>query len=308
MMGGGSGGGGGGISGLMGGDIAFSDHYRQLKAEIATHPLYEQLLSAHVSCLRVATPIDQLPLIDAQLNQSQSLLRSYVTQHNYSHSLSPHERQEHNHSHSLSSHQRQELDNFLAQYLLVLCSFKEQLQNHVRVHAVEAVMACREIEQNLQNLTGATLGEGTGATMSDDEDELQLEYSMDQSSGGEVHDMMGFGPLLPTESERSLMERVRHELKIELKQGFKSRIEDVREEILRKRRAGKLPGDTTSVLKAWWQQHSKWPYPTEDDKAKLVEETGLQLKQINNWFINQRKRNWHNNSQSANTLKSKRKR
>lgn len=45
-------------------------------------------------------------------------------------------------------------------------------------------------------------------------------------------------------------------------QGFKSRIEDVREEILRKRRAGKLPGDTTSVLKNWWQQHSKWPYPT----------------------------------------------
>lgn len=45
-------------------------------------------------------------------------------------------------------------------------------------------------------------------------------------------------------------------------QGFKSRIEDVREEILRKRRAGKLPGDTTTVLKNWWQQHSKWPYPT----------------------------------------------
>ena len=45
-------------------------------------------------------------------------------------------------------------------------------------------------------------------------------------------------------------------------QGFRSKIEDVREEILRKRRAGKLPGDTTSVLKEWWQQHSKWPYPT----------------------------------------------
>lgn len=40
------------------------------------------------------------------------------------------------------------------QYLLVLCTFKEQLQQHVRVHAVEAVMACREIEQNLQALTG----------------------------------------------------------------------------------------------------------------------------------------------------------
>nr|GMD94988.1 bifunctional dTDP-4-dehydrorhamnose 3,5-epimerase/dTDP-4-dehydrorhamnose reductase [Ipomoea batatas] len=147
----------------------------------------------------------------------------------------------------------------------------------------------------------ASLGEGTGATMSDDEDELalQMDFSLDQSAGGDGgHDLMGFGPLLPTESERSLMERVRQELKIELKQGFRSRIEDVREEILRKRRAGKLPGDTTTVLKNWWQQHSKWPYPTEDDKAKLVEETGLQLKQINNWFINQRKRNWHSNSHS----------
>lgn len=267
-------------------------HQRQLKSEIATHPLYEQLLSAHVACLRVATPIDQLPLIDAQLSQSGSLLRSYVQQ------------QQH---HSLSPHERQELDNFLAQYLLVLCSFKEQLQQHVRVHAVEAVMACREIEQNLQVLTGATLGEGTGATMSDDEDELQMDFSLDQS-GGDAHDLMGMGFGLPTESERSLMERVRQELKIELKQGFRSRIEDVREEILRKRRAGKLPGDTTTVLKNWWQQHSKWPYPTEDDKAKLVEETGLQLKQINNWFINQRKRNWHSNSQSVTSLKSKRKR
>lgn len=41
-----------------------------------------------------------------------------------------------------------------AQYLIVLCSFKEQLQQHVRVHAVEAVMACREIESNLQAFTG----------------------------------------------------------------------------------------------------------------------------------------------------------
>lgn len=49
-------------------------------------------------------------------------------------------------------------------------------------------------------------------------------------------------------------------------------------------------------------------YLQEDDKAKLVEETGLQLKQINNWFINQRKRNWHSNSQSVTSLKSKRKR
>ncbi|KAF8412338.1 hypothetical protein HHK36_000300 [Tetracentron sinense] len=287
------GGGGGGIGGLSNQVSASAEQQWRLKAEIVTHPLCEQLLAAHIGCLRVATPIDQLPLIDAQLLQSHHLLRSYATQHHHQH-------------HVLSPHERQDLDNFLEQYLVVLCSFKEQLQQHVRVHAVEAVMACRDIEQSLQALTGITLGEGTGATMSDDEDELQMDCTLDQS-GADGHDMMGFGPLLPTESERSLMDRVRQELKIELKQGFRSKIEDVREEILRKRKAGKLPGDTTSVLKHWWQEHSKWPYPTEDDKAKLVGETGLQLKQINNWFINQRKRNWHSNSQSVTSSKSKRK-
>lgn len=55
-------------------------------------------------------------------------------------------------------------------------------------------------------------------------------------------------------------------------------------------------------------QHDVLLLVQEDDKAKLVQETGLQLKQINNWFINQRKRNWHNSSNSATDLKSKRKR
>ncbi|KAJ0901563.1 putative transcription factor Homeodomain-TALE-KNOX family [Helianthus annuus] len=160
----------------------------------------------------------------------------------------------------------------LAHYVILLSSFKEQLQQHVRVHAMEAVMACWELEKSLQSLT----------------------------------DSMGFG--LPTDSERSLMERVRQELKHVLKQGYKEKIVDIREEIPRKRRAGKLPGDTTSLLKAWWQSHSKWPYPTEEDKARLVQETGLQLKQINNWFINQRKRNWHSNPSSSTSVKSKRKR
>lgn len=47
------------------------------KAEILAHPLYEQLLSAHVACLRIATPVDQLPRIDAQLAQSQNVVAKY---------------------------------------------------------------------------------------------------------------------------------------------------------------------------------------------------------------------------------------
>lgn len=47
------------------------------KSEILSHPLYEQLLSAHVACLRIATPVDQLPRIDAQLAQSQNVVAKY---------------------------------------------------------------------------------------------------------------------------------------------------------------------------------------------------------------------------------------
>ncbi|VAH15069.1 unnamed protein product [Triticum turgidum subsp. durum] len=151
--------------------------------------------------------------------------------------------------------------------------------------------------------------------MSDDEDN-PVDSESNMFDGNDVSDGMGFGML--TEGERSLVERVRQELKHELKQGYREKLVDIREEILRKRRAGKLPGDTASTLKAWWQAHAKWPYPTvcdrhpaytvEEDKARLVQEMGLQLTQINNWFINQRKQNWHSNPTSSSSDKSKRKR
>ncbi|KAG5564210.1 hypothetical protein RHGRI_000416 [Rhododendron griersonianum] len=277
--------------GCGGGEDQSNWQNAKCKADILAHPLYEQLLSTHVQCLRIATPVDQLPRIDAQLAQSEHVMAKYSVL-----------------GHGNQPLDDKDLDQFMTHYVLLLSSFKEQLQQHVRVHAMEAVMACWELEQSLQSLTGVAPGEGTGATMSDDDDEEHTDGNANLFDGSlDGQDTMGFGPLVPTENERSLMERVRHELKHELKQGYKEKIVDIREEILRKRRAGKLPGDTTSLLKAWWQSHSKWPYPTEEDKARLVQETGLQLKQINNWFINQRKRNWHSNPSSSTTTKSKRK-
>lgn len=194
------------------------------KAEILSHPLYEQLLSAHVACLRIATPVDQLPRIDAQLAQSQSVVAKYSVLGGG----------------QMTAGDHKELDQFMTNYVLLLCSFKEQLQQHVRVHAMEAVMACWELEQSLQSLTGISPGEGTGATMSDDEDDQADGETNFYDGSFDGSDSMGFGPLIPTESERSLMERVRQELKHELKNGYKEKIVDVREEILRKRRGQAL--------------------------------------------------------------------
>ena len=62
---------------------------------------------------------------------------------------------------------------------------------------------------------GASPGEGTGATMSNDEDN-PVDSESNMFDGNDVSDGMGFGML--TEGERSLVERVRQELKHELKQ------------------------------------------------------------------------------------------
>lgn len=54
--------------------------------------------------------------------------------------------------------------------------------------------------------------------MSDDDDD-QVDSDVNLYDGSlDGPDSMGFGPLIPTETERSLMERVRQELKHELKQ------------------------------------------------------------------------------------------
>ncbi|KAG0462892.1 hypothetical protein HPP92_021368 [Vanilla planifolia] len=150
------------------------------KAEMLAHPLYEQLLSAHVACLRIATPVDQLPRIDAQLAQSQHVIAKYSLLGG-----SP--------ASQMLAGDDKELDQFMTHYVLLLCSFKEQLQQHVRVHAMEAVMACWELEQSLQSLTGVSPGEGTGATMSDDDDE-QEDSEANFYDGGLDGPDMGFGP------------------------------------------------------------------------------------------------------------------
>lgn len=38
--------------------------------------------------------------------------------------------------------------------------------------------------------------------------------------------------------------------------------------------------------------HVAHPYPTEQEKAQIMSDTGIELKQLTNWFVNNRKRFW----------------
>eukprot|EP01018_Ginkgo_biloba_P006675 Gb_14469 [translate_table: standard] len=82
------------------------------------------------------------------------------------------------------------------------------------------------------------------------------------------------------------------ELKDHLLRKYSGYLTSLKQEFLKKKKKGKLPKDARQKLLDWWNLHYKWPYPSETEKVALAESTGLDQKQINNWFINQRKRHW----------------
>ena len=58
----------------------------------------------------------------------------------------------------------------------------------------------------------------------------------------------------------------------------------------RKQKRGVLPKHATEALRSWLFNHLGHPYPSEDEKRNLSSTTGLTLLQVNNWFINARRR------------------
>lgn len=57
-----------------------------------------------------------------------------------------------------------------------------------------------------------------------------------------------------------------------------------------RQKRGVLPKHATSIMRTWLFQHLVHPYPTEDEKRQIASETNLTLLQVNNWFINARRR------------------
>ncbi|KAK3734842.1 hypothetical protein QZH41_011765 [Actinostola sp. cb2023] len=56
------------------------------------------------------------------------------------------------------------------------------------------------------------------------------------------------------------------------------------------KKRGIFPKAATNIMKAWLFQHLTHPYPSEEQKRSLAQETGLTILQVNNWFINARRR------------------
>ncbi|KAK2580064.1 hypothetical protein KPH14_012348 [Odynerus spinipes] len=57
-----------------------------------------------------------------------------------------------------------------------------------------------------------------------------------------------------------------------------------------RQKRGVLPKQATSIMRTWLFAHLVHPYPTEDEKRQIASQTNLTLLQVNNWFINARRR------------------
>ncbi|CAL9151224.1 unnamed protein product [Musa hybrid cultivar] len=167
-----------------------------------------------------------------------------------------------------------ELDQFMEAYHEMLVKYREELTRPLQ----EAMEFLRRVEAQLNSLS---LTDGSLRILSADDKFGVCSSEDDQDgSGGETE--------LP-ELDASAEDR---ELKHQLLRKYSGYLSSLRQELSKKKKKGKLPKDARQQLLNWWELHYKWPYPSETQKVALAESTGLDLKQINNWFINQRKRHW----------------
>ena len=58
----------------------------------------------------------------------------------------------------------------------------------------------------------------------------------------------------------------------------------------RKARRPNFPTTVTNILKSWLLSHTDNPYPSDEEKQALCEECDITLKQVEDWFINGRRR------------------
>ncbi|KNA21290.1 hypothetical protein SOVF_044490 [Spinacia oleracea] len=243
------------------------DTSTSIKAKIASHPHYSRLLQSYINCHKVGAPPEIANMLE-EMKQENDLYRRRGGGRTCI-GVDP------------------ELDEFMETYCEILDKYKSDLSRPFD----EATNFLNQMETQLRNLckgafvkSAAAAGDSeTIRESSQEQGSLEEEGAVssdEEYSGGEiyVHDLQ------QKDEER--------DLKDQLLRRFGSHISSLKIEFSKKKKKGKLPREARQMLFEWWNAHYKWPYPTEADKIALAEMTGLDQRQINNWFINQRKRHW----------------
>ncbi|KAE8723089.1 Homeobox protein SHOOT MERISTEMLESS [Hibiscus syriacus] len=159
------------------------------------------------------------------------------------------------------------LDQFMEAYCEMLAKYEQELLKPLK----ETMLFLQRVECQFKALTVSSSSSACGEA-----------FSRNGSSEEDVDASNDF--IDPLVEDR--------ELKGQLLRKYSGYLGSLKQEFMKRRKKGKLPKEARQQLLDWWSRHYKWPYPSESQKLALAESTGLDQKQINNWFINQRKRHW----------------
>ncbi|KAK9756520.1 hypothetical protein RND81_01G103500 [Saponaria officinalis] len=224
-----------------------------IKAKIMAHPQYSNLLQAYLACQKVGAPPEVAARLAATHQEFEARRRVF--------------------SACRDTSKDPELDQFMEAYCDMLVKYKEELTRPVQ----EAMDFMRKIEAQLNILSNGCVN----VFSTDDKSEGVGSSEEDQENSGGETEVPEFDPRAED-----------RELKNQLLKKYSGYLSSLKQELSKKKKKGKLPNDARQKLLTWWELHYKWPYPSESEKVALAESTGLDQKQINNWFINQRKRHW----------------
>lgn len=244
--------------------MSFENEDEALKAKIISHPHYSNLLQAYMDCQKVGAPPEVAGRLTTVRHEYEARQRAILL----------------NTSGCRDSYKDPELDQFMEAYYDMLIKYKEELARPIQ----EATEFMRQIESQLSTFTISS----TNASMD------RIFISPDDSKGevigssDEEHEHSGGETELPEIDPRA----EDRELKNHLLRKYSGYLSSLKQELSKKKKKGKLPKEARQKLLSWWELHYKWPYPSESEKVALADSTGLDQKQINNWFINQRKRHW----------------
>lgn len=159
------------------------------------------------------------------------------------------------------------LDQFMEAYCEMLIKYEQELTKPFK----EAMLFLSRIESQFKALTLASSHSASGDAI--------------ERNGSSEEEVDVTNNFIDPQAEDK-------ELKGQLLRKYSGYLGSLKQEFMKKRKKGKLPKEARQQLLDWWSRHYKWPYPSESQKLALAESTGLDQKQINNWFINQRKRHW----------------
>ncbi|KAL9257395.1 Homeobox protein SBH1-like protein [Drosera capensis] len=233
----------------------------QLRAKIMAHPLYLRFLSAYINCQKIGAPPEVVARLEELRWKGEKGSTSCFGGGGGNLGEDP------------------ALDQFMEAYCEMLTKYEQEISKPFN----EALLFLSKIESQFKDIVLSS--SPSSLSLNPAAPDWTTSAGQNGSSSEEkaigVHDPYMDG-LLSEDSQ----------LKSQLLQKYSGYLGSLKQEFLKRKKKGKLPIEARQQLLEWWRCHYKWPYPSEDQKLALAQTTGLDQKQINNWFINQRKRHW----------------